>query len=523
MADENFFVTPTDPEGFSVPLEPSTLRNIDFSALEFSTLRRATIEYVRTYFRTEFNDFVASNGFIMLMEIVDYVAAVLAQRADILVNESFLPTSRTTEAVSNHLNLIGQEIQRQTPAVLDVECSVISPVATDIKIPARFRFNLAGPDGAPLFYEIYSAPNDFNSEIIIPSGKRAVIAFGLEGRFGDLVNVVSAGGPNQIIEVVDSNILDDPIFVKVGETEELFRRVAVIEKSGAQDKVYEVRFTDAGMAIRFGDDVAGQAPIAGQPMTVEYRVGGGRRGRISTGFIGARSTVSPEPPASAGVEVNFRNLTPSSGGQDEESLSDAKKRGPQSFATHNNAVSGPDYVQLASKFNHPVFGSVSKALATVKTSINANIVELFILAEGEGDIPVTASTGLKTGLRSALNEVNVLTDDVVILDGAIRPVDVEATVVVSRNADVGTVKTQVDAAIDDFFSIDHFEMGQPLYVSDIYEILMAIDGVKYVNIFDPVDDILPASDVGSGADGVGFNELITLGDKAIKIFFEKSR
>ena len=71
MADlETFFNLPTDPDEFSVLLPPSALRKIDFSALEFATARRALVEYIKTYFPDDFNDFVSNNGVIMLLELL---------------------------------------------------------------------------------------------------------------------------------------------------------------------------------------------------------------------------------------------------------------------------------------------------------------------------------------------------------------------------------------------------------------------------------------------------------------------
>jgi hypothetical protein len=102
MAEETFFELPTDPEEFGVVLEPAKLRRIDFSALEFQEIRRATIEYIKTYYPTLFNDFVANNGIIMITELVSYIGGLLSQRSDIIADESFLPTAQTEDAVSQH-------------------------------------------------------------------------------------------------------------------------------------------------------------------------------------------------------------------------------------------------------------------------------------------------------------------------------------------------------------------------------------------------------------------------------------
>lgn len=552
MAEEVLFELPADPQEFGVALEPTQLRRLDFSALDFDNMRRAGIEYIRTYFPEEFNDFVASNGLIMVLELVSFIGGVLSQREDILIDEAFISTARTKEAVSQHLELINQEIRPATPAVVDVECTIGGPAPSEIRIAAGIRFSLTSPDRQPLFYELFRAPNDFTSAISIPPGKRGVVAYGIEGRFGSPVITVSSGGPNQFVDVTGNDILFDPIIItsRIGEETRSYEQVEVIEKSGPNDLVYEVEPLENGFRARFGDDVTGKAPLAGEEITVEYRTGGGIRGRIGTNFINEGRGINPEPPSSAAVEVLFRNANPSSGGTDEETLSQAKKRAPREFATQGNAVTGPDYALLASTFSHPVFGSVAKAIGVMRSGIeadpeqvvseiqaatsveegveilnanfvNKNIVELYVLAEGPDGV-VTPSTGLKQGLITFFQEINVLTDEVRALDGAVKTVDVEATVVISRSADAGTVKQAVLNEINSFFDIRNFDMGEGLSISNLYETIQSVPGVRLVNIFKPADNIIPTKELGSPTNpGIGFNELIVLGDVDLKFFFEQ--
>lgn len=552
MADETVFDLPTEPDEFGVVLPPAELRRINFSALDFVTMRRALVEYIKTYFPNDFNDFVASNGAVMFMELVAAVGNILSERSDILVDESFLPTAQTKEAVINHLRLINQEIKRATPAIVDVEISINTPAQTQVSMRSGLRFNLVGADGLPLTYEIYRAPGDFSSNIIIPPNKRGVIAFGIEGRFADPIIATSAGGPDQEIEILDRNVIDDPIFVDVstGDDTVQYVRVRNIERYTSNDMVFEVRFAEDRAKIVFGDDVTGKAPLAGQTITIRYRVGGGIRGRIGTNTINETRPITPVAPASAPVEVLFRNPSPSSGGTDEEDLETAKARAPKDAATLDSATTGEDYAQRAKSFSHPVFGSVLKAIAVLRTGvedasgiaqrvraaasideavaildanfINRNIVELYVLAEGPDSVPVQPSAGLKQGLVQFFSELAVFTDEVRALNGEIKPVNFRANVIMSRSADAGTIRESVNQVINDFFSVDNFDMGQPLYISKLYEAIQSVPGVKSAKIFEPADDVLPTKQLAStGSIGVGFNELITLGEKNVLFFFER--
>jgi hypothetical protein len=520
----NYFNLPNTPEEFGVILPPSELRRIDFSALEFDTLRNAAIEYMKTYYPDQFNDFVANNGIIMVMELVAYMCSIVSMRSDVLVEESFLPTALTQDAVSGHLNLINKKFKRPTPAAVNVSCLLQAPAGNEISIAAGLQFVFSGPDDNPVYYEIFRAPNDWFSPIIIPPGKRGVVAWGIEGRFETPITVVSGGGPNQTVGIPNTEVLDEPIIITIGATADSateWRRVQTLEQSEPQDQVFEVLFVEEGAIVQFGDDIAGQAPLAGQIITVNYRSGGGYRGRITSGVINETRSISPISANLAPVQVTFQNLQPSEGGTDAETIEVAKIRGPREYATQSRAVSGEDYANLAKSYSHAVYGTVFKAVTAVKTSRNANIAELYLLALGADDTPVLPSTGLKDGVYQFFDEINPITDRVDVLDGAIKAVGVEMDVVISKSADAGTVKEKVQSAIDDFFDPNNWDMGEPLYVSQLYSAIHRIDGVSYTKIYSPEDDILQTKKIADpSAKGVGFNEMITLGSRKVSFFME---
>jgi len=524
---ETLFDLPNTPEEFGVVFPPAKLRRLDFSGLDYTTARRAIIEYIQTYYPDQFNDFIASNGIIMITEIVSSVVAKLSLRGDILANEATLSTAKTEQAVVNHLALINQRIKRQTPAVVDIELSIDVPTSTDVEITAGVTFVVqSGPDGDQIIYEVFRFPGDWTSNIIIPSGKRGVIAWGVEGSFASPVIATSAGGANQVFEISNVNILEDPIFVMitVGEsTEEWTVITEPIERFGPNDKVVEVNFFDDVAVFRFGDDLTGQAPQSGSTISFRFRTGGGIRGRIGADQINSQLQISPNPPANAVISVRFRNISPSNGGTDRETIAQAKKRAPRDFAVQNSIVTADDYAQTASTFSHPVFGAISKALATIRTGLNANLVEIYALAEGPDGIPTAPNAGLKAGLETFFTNLNVLTDHVSVLDGKIRPVDTTMNVVISKNADASVVKNRVEVAIDEYFDITQWNMGQGLFISNLIEVIETIDGVLYVDLFSPSDNILPTADLDStGTEGVRFNELIIEGKRTTSYYYEKS-
>lgn len=525
MANINFEV-PNSPDEFSLNLAAASLRNIDFSGLDFETSRKAIYEYIKTYFPDQFNDFAASNGIVMLVEIVASVVAKLSLRSDLLANESTLPTAMSEEAVVNHLALINQKIRNATPATTAFEISLVNSAFTDVVIPAGVKLTTRGPNDTIIFYEIFKSPLDFTSDVIIPAGKKGIVAFGIEGETVASPLINSVGGINQIVNISGSNILDSPIVVNVdyGDTREQYTTIfEPIERYGPNDKVVEAEILSTGLSLKFGDNQAGVAPKVGSTISVSYRRGGGVRGRIGAFVIDTTRQYRPSPPASAPVSVRFRNITPSEGGLDRESLKSAKQRAPKDFSIQRSIVTAEDYSQSAKSFAHPTFGSVSKAIATVRTGINANMVDVYILSNGQ-TAPALPSVGLKLALQEHIDLLNMLTDIVTVKSGLLRPVDVEAVIVLNRNADAAVVKQKVEFAIDSFFALEFWEMGQPLYVSNLVDALQAIDGILYVDLIQPVNNILKSNLVQDAvvADKVGLNELITAGNKNISYYYEKT-
>lgn len=522
---DTLFDLPTSPEEFGVALPSPDLRKIDYSALEFDTLRRAAIEYIKTYYPNEFNDFVSNNGIIMLVELISYIGSVMSLRSDILANEAFLPTARTEDAVASHLALIGQKFKRQTPAQADVECNLDIPVTADIHIPAGTQFTIRGSDGDNIVYEIYRSPGDFITSIVIPAEKRGIIAYGIEGESSQ-VTVVSDGTASQEFFINDANILGEPVSIttRIGQMANEWTRIDFLEMAGPIDEVYEVQFFESRAKIIFGDGEAGQIPPPGSNIEINYRIGGGVRGRIGVGQIDTSLPITPELPLKSPVPVNFRNLSPSVGGTDKETLEAAKRRAPRDFATHAAAVTSSDYAQLASSFSHPVFGTVVKGVASITTSLNTNLVELYVLAEESDGVPTIPNAGLRLALSNYIDEINVLTDKVEVLDGVIKPVDIDMTVTMSRNADASIIKGRVESELLDFFHLRNWDLGEPLYISRIYQTIMAIDGITNVDIFSPVDNILPSGELAGetgGTNFIGINELISLGSTEIKYYYAR--
>jgi len=485
---------PTQPRSFAVNLPNSRLRRLDFSALDYETSRQIIIEYIKTYYPNDFNDFVASNGLMILIDILAGLTDKLSLRSDLLANESFLQTAVTQEAVENHLQLIGQRI--------------------------------LGPDGSNIIYEVYKGPGDWKSDIIIPAGKRGVVAWGVQGEFAPEFTDFSTGEINQIIRLIDDDVLLDPITVEVvfgGVTTNWDVVYEPIQRYGPRDQVVEVQFYDdtAGnpsSVFLFGDNFNGKVPESGSEIIIRYRVGGGSIGRIAAGAINQSLPIRNN---GRQISINFRNISSSTGGVDIETIEEAKRRAPKTFSLHGFVGTASDYINFASGFSHPYYGKIGKAAIVLETSPNDNIVDVYVLAEGQDNLPTSASVQLKEALQTALSNLNVVTDQVRIKDGIIKPINLRLTIVLDRNADARIVQININNAVDEFFSFANFDMGQPLYLSKLIEAVEAVDGVRYVDLISPNQNILASGELAQNNPFlVGVNEIITLGTSQIDFYYD---
>lgn len=518
------FNIPTEIRDFSVDLPSVDLRNIDFTVLDYETARRTIIEYVRTYYPNDFNDFVSSNGFMILIDILSAVTDSMSLRNDLLANEAFLPSAVSEESVENHLQLIGQRIRRQTAAYVQIEASINSPLLSEVRIPAGQLLSVTGPDGQQLNYEVFKGPGDWTSDIIIQPGKRGVVTWGVHGRFSNNFIGRSFGGPNQQYEIVDNGILQDPMFVSTdydGVIEDWRVIHEPIQKYGPNDRVVEVQFYKdlSGNSLakfKFGDNVTGKAPISNSTISIRYRVGGGTIGRIGTGVIDTRISVINN---NRSTSINFKNISNSVGGTNKESIQEAKDRAPKTYSLHNNIVTGHDYAHYSNSFYHPYYGKISKSTAVLLTSENRNIVDIYVLSNEDG-VPKAANNKLKEALKTSISSKNVMTDEVFIKDGLIKLVDLDCKITIDRNVDARTVKDNVDQSIKSFFGEENFDIGQPLYISNLISSIKSIGGVKHVNLITPNRNILQSNNIVSGEFLVAINELITLGKLRIDYYYD---
>ena len=93
-----------------------TFREADFQSYDFETLRKTMIDYLRTYYPEDFNDFVESSEYIALIDLIAFLGQSLAFRTDLNARENFIDTAERRDSILKLARLISYNPKRNVPA-----------------------------------------------------------------------------------------------------------------------------------------------------------------------------------------------------------------------------------------------------------------------------------------------------------------------------------------------------------------------------------------------------------------------
>ena len=296
--------------------------------------------------------------------------------------------------------------------------------------------------------------------------------------------------PSYAIKLSRTPVIDNSVQVTVNG--ELWTQVKPTDFRSATDTVYQVTtYVSGNSAIVFGDGTFGAVIPVEAAIAVVYRVGGGVTGNIGLNTINTTIT-GLVTSLSNPVPVAITNASSTGiGGQDAETLEQARLNIPFYTRTNDRAVTLADYQALASQFNNPLAGSVAFARAAVRSEnsfLEGNIVVIYAWTTGTGGGLVNLTPQLKLSLQDYLQTKAVGTDLVEIFDGVNQPVPVALRFEVTTGSTIADVQQNVISAITAF--INSLVPGQTLLFSDLMLTLEGVFGLSTFNVATPLSDLI---------------------------------
>lgn len=258
---------------------------------------------------------------------------------------------------------------------------------------------------------------------------------------------------------------------------------------GALDRVFAVEVgntgADAGLAsLRFGAGAHGARPAPGLGFAARYRVGNGRAGNVGAGALAHLVSADPalvtdaaDPPITA-----LTNWLSAQGGQEPETLAEARAAAPHAFRTQERAVTSEDYAMLARRF-----AGVQRVQATPRWTGSWRTV--FVSVDRQGGAALDAA--FADGLRRHLEAFRLAGQDLEIDAPREVALEIELEVCVAPSHSAAQVGAALGARFHNgigadgrpgLFHPDRFSFGEPVWLSPLVAEVQATPGVASLRV-----------------------------------------
>jgi hypothetical protein len=234
---------------------------------------------------------------------------------------------------------------------------------------------------------------------------------------------------------------------------------------GPADPVYITRMTEEGhLGVEFGDGQRGRRlPTGKNNVRIRYRIGVGLAGNVRAGSL--EKIARPHP-----LVASVRQPISAAGGNDMESVDSLRKTAPATLFAVERAVSLRDFESLAAGYS-----SVWQARAFTRPGASrAPRVEVVVVpADGLplGSFLETIAAYLRA---HALPGV-----EVEVTEYKKSPIDLQVDAEIDTTACAADdVVRALRAALLDALSLRRRSLGQPLYLSEIYQVVETVTGIN---------------------------------------------
>ncbi|HUO69794.1 MAG TPA: baseplate J/gp47 family protein [Solirubrobacteraceae bacterium] len=451
---------------------------IDYTNKDFASLRQALLELAQLRL-PEWTDRSPADLGVLLVDLFAYMGDIVLYYQDRIASEAFLATAVERRSVIQLLRLIGYELQgpiASTAALTLVFNAPAAGAATTVTVPKGAQF--ATKDSTPQTFEYLGADLtiDLAGDRVSTRPDGTLVYQGLPVRHSRSIAAAvigtGTGEPDQALALPQSPAILETVAVTIdeGAGQQPWNRRAnllyhaaddgQVTLSGPDSADYMIQVDDAGVSwIVFGDGVYGKRPAAGATIRAAYAVGGGTVGNVAAGAITDKKSQIAQLDS-------VTNPAPAVGGTDAETTDHAVRFGPLAFRSGERAVTLGDFVALAHEA-----GGVAKVRA--RTS-GWNRVELYVAPEGTQFAPAPAD--LKQRLVAFFTDRRMVGTQVLIRDPTAVQIDVSVEIFVEHNHSPEDVVSRAQAAVAGVLAFANVDLGQPLYLSKVYEALDQVDG-----------------------------------------------
>ena len=241
----------------------------------------------------------------------------------------------------------------------------------------------------------------------------------------------------------------------------------------------------------------GQVP-SNTTLTVTYIIGGGLISNVNSNTITEPQTLftTPKPNLNGGmlnfVKTSIASTNPEAakGGGAGDTVEEIRMNAAANFGAQQRTVTKDDY--LIRTLSMPSqFGRVAKAYITQDDQIsplttepnripNPLALNLYTLGYDQNKNLTTLNTATKTNLATYLEQYRMLTDAINIKDAFVVNFSLDFEITAFKNYNNEEILIECISELQDYFSIDKWQVNQPIIISEVENLIGGIRGVQTV-------------------------------------------
>lgn len=187
------------------------------------------------------------------------------------------------------------------------------------------------------------------------------------------------------------------------------------------------------------------------------------------------SKISSNVRSSVVASIECDNEEPIVGGLTDPSLEEIRTRAVDFFATQNRAVTKLDYESVAYAMP-PQFGAIKRCNVVRDNDSFKRNINMYVLAENRNGTLTQASAPLKDNLKTWLGRYKMIHDTIDILDGRVVNFGIKFSVISDPDFNKFEVLEKCTQSLANFYAEPRY-FGEPLYITDVYDILNKLDEV----------------------------------------------
>ena len=163
------------------------------------------------------------------------------------------------------------------------------------------------------------------------------------------------------------------------------------------------------------------------------------------------------------------------------SAEDIKQRVFSYYATQGRAVTLEDYQAIVYSMP-PSFGAIKRCSMQRDFDSFKRNLNLYVISEDNNGFLTTTNTTIKENVKTWLSQYKVINDTIDILNAYVVNFGIEYILVADYEENKFNALTAANARLRNFFANKNYDIGQSLFITDIYKELQ-----KVPNVIDVID------------------------------------